>query len=97
MKSTLVYRGTEMRFDELMSHLRSSKIETQLLQSKTVDNPFIKTRSEDVYLIDSVAMKVKVMLGESAMSVNDSVYLSLVGKEEHVDKIEEIIKLYFSR
>jgi flagellar basal body rod protein FlgB len=97
MIDTPVYKGTEIKFGELMSHLKSSKIEVMLLQSKSSHIPEEDVRSEDVYLIDSVAMKVTIVAAQSAMAVNDDVYVSLVGNEKtKVGDIEKIVRLYFN-
>jgi hypothetical protein len=98
MIETQIYKGTEMRFDDLMSNLRRSKIEVKLLQSKSSHTPEEDVRNENVYLVDSVAMKVKTVAAQSAMAVNDDVYISLIGKEQaRVNEIEKIVQLYFNK
>lgn len=96
MIETQTYKGTEFDLDELMIRLNLSKIEVNQLQSKPTNNPENDVRGEDIYLVDSIAMKVKIVAAQSAMAVNDDVYISLVGEEKtKVSDIEEMVQLYF--
>lgn len=91
------YHATEMVLDKLMPRLKEAGVEVKHLQSKNVNNPNDEVRSEDVYLTDAIAMRIKLVCGKSALSVNDDVYLSLIGKEENMGKVEAIVKTCFEK
>jgi hypothetical protein len=99
MIETPVYKGTEMRFDDLLSNLKKSNVGVvQLLQSKPTPNSYDLVINEDIYLVGSCAMKVKVASGQSAMCINDDVYVSLIGTEQSkVSEIERIVQLNFTK
>lgn len=89
----LVYDGNESEFELMFEHLkkRLPTKEIGIYQDKN-NNQIYK-----IYLIDAVGMEIRYLGNVSNLCVDDYCSINLIGSEEKIDKIEKIIKEYYSK
>ncbi len=86
-----VYEGTEMEFDNLLNYFQKKSMFIEKIGSYQ-DHQGSGDITNNIYLIDDVAMEVVLSSGYSAMSLNDFALATLIGPEEKIDKIAKIIQ-----